>query len=228
MLSSSTRFDRQVLLCLLHCLIGTPPEASSTQYYCTQIISIMAEEQQEAVAMDVDAKNELEQVPEAEEPAAEGETAAEQPASSKKPKAKKAPTPKQPAEEAPAGRAKRERKSVNLYVPPVNVREKKSEKPKEVGHSIISQCAVRTLRGSTSGAVFCTSSTCFRCRRLCSWLCLMVQLAQQRAVKQPACPCMGTAVLRPVVVMSTVVLLLSVFRGRVRSWVKSPTVSALC
>lgn len=95
--------------------------------------------------MDVDAEKEPEQVPETKEAAAEAEAAAEQPASSKKPKAKKAatPTPKKPAEEAPAGRAKRERKSTDFFVPPVTVREKKSEKPKEVGQSSISKCPGR-------------------------------------------------------------------------------------
>lgn len=90
----------------------------------------MAEVQEDVPApMDVDDEAKAEEQPAAEEPAAETEA----PPSSKKPKAKKAAAGPAPAEEAPAGRSKRERKSVDFFVPEVVVREKKSEKPKEVG-----------------------------------------------------------------------------------------------
>lgn len=65
----------------------------------------------------------------------------EQPATAskkQKPKAAKAATPAAPAA---TGRAKRERKSVEFFVPEVPNREKKAEKPKEVGVSLHDPCA---------------------------------------------------------------------------------------
>jgi hypothetical protein len=99
----------------------------------------MAEVQEDVpTPMDENVEEEADPRPASEEPAAE----AEAPSSSKKqPKAKKAGVA--PAQEAAAGRSKRERKSVDFFVPDMSVREKKSEKPKEVrwagGHALFVQ-----------------------------------------------------------------------------------------
>lgn len=81
--------------------------------------------------MDVDENVEKqEEQPAEQEPAAD---AAEAPSTGKKQKAKAKPAAAAPAQEAASGgRSKRERKSVEFFVPDVTVREKKSEKPKEV------------------------------------------------------------------------------------------------
>lgn len=81
--------------------------------------------------MDVDENAEKqEENPAEEEPAAD---AAEALSTGKKQKAKAKPAAAAPAQEAASGgRSKRERKSVEFFVPDVPVREKKSEKPKEV------------------------------------------------------------------------------------------------
>lgn len=83
-----------------------------------------AEEQQEAAA------EAAEEEQEAAAEAAEGE----QPATASKKLKPKAKAKAKAAADAPAatGRAKRERKSVEFFVPEVPNREKKAEKPKEV------------------------------------------------------------------------------------------------